>query len=162
MKLPKWTYEQKLEVAHFLAQGYTLRRCCERAFEELEDLYPYSLERVRVWARSEEGSEIVGQALSIIRERLGKRPWTQEESRVDALITVAGEIFTTLMQLDKKKDTGKFVSLSAEFRQYMEAVRKERAPFAESEVDTLSLIERWASIKKKAEKEGFWDETSIS
>lgn len=159
--LENWTTEQKEALAEQVAGGLSVNAAALKVGERYQDeLYPYKLNVLWRWCKSDDGREVIQKILLRIRKEAETRSFANSGSRINALVDVAEEIYNALKDLDKKKDTRNFVSLCGEFRQYMDILRKEMQPLEAIQDTALSLVERWEKLRRKAEKEELWDATS--
>lgn len=159
MKLQQWTREQKTHFAELSAQGLSVRAAMETLDSEYDNLHKYTNEQVRRYRISDECKEEISSILAKIRLEAENRSYAHQGSRIDAMVDVAEKLYSRIAMVHPE-DVSKFVSLSGEFRQYMEAIRKEMAPYQATEDQALSLFERWVKLKDDAEKDGIWDATS--
>ena len=158
--LANWTMDQKQLFATFLAQGRSVKAASFEVGETFgEELHRYQQSQLMVWRNSDEGRSMVKRIRAKLRRDAETRSFAHSGSRIHALVDVAEEIYNALKDMDKKKDTSKFVSLCGEFRQYMDVLRKEMVPLESAEGAALSLFERWENMRKDAEKKE-WVATS--
>lgn len=160
--LDKWTLEHKTVLAEHLAQGRSETDATFMMGKTFgPELHAYNRHTINNWRHSEEGKAIIGAKLAKIRSDAENRTFAHQGSRIDGLVDIAEQLFHLIGDFDnKRKESAKFVQLCGEFRQYMETIRKEMAPFQATEDAAISLFERWDAIKNKAKKKGVWDETS--
>ena len=159
--LKQWTIEQKDEYAYLSAQGLSVTAAERELRKSHPDLHSYNPEALRRFRHGDEGKELIQKSLTRIRNEAENRSFAHQGSRIDGLVRIAENLFTRLSQVSQE-DVTKFVSLSGEFRQYMDAIRKEMAPYQSTEDAAISLFERWATLRDKAKKGDLWDETSVS